>query len=70
MVERATPYDRPEGLPELTPDNLLITGDAMHVLDVLSKVPEYADQYVGCPFRGWFDLRFCHGVGVSVLACL
>lgn len=46
-VEGPTPEDRPEGLPEPTNDNLLITGDAMHVLDVLTRVPEYAERYVG-----------------------
>lgn len=33
--------------PQATFDNLLITGDAMHVLDALAKVPEYAEQYLG-----------------------
>lgn len=41
------PECRPEGLPEPTDDNLLITGDAMHVLDALKKIPEYADKYLG-----------------------
>lgn len=45
-VEAPTPEDRPEGLPEPTTDNLLITGDAMHVLDVLTKVPEFSAKYV------------------------
>jgi len=36
-----------EDLPSPTTENLLITGDAMHVLDVLAKVPEYADKYLG-----------------------
>lgn len=34
-------------LPEPTRDNLLITGDALHVLDILAKVPEYASEYAG-----------------------
>ncbi len=46
-VEAPTPEGRTDGLPEPTTDNLLITGDAMHVLDVLSKVPEYAVRYLG-----------------------
>lgn len=46
-VEAATPSDRPDGLPTPTHDNLMITGDAMHVLDILAKLPEYAEQYVG-----------------------
>lgn len=32
--------DRPAGLPEPTTDNLLITDEATHARDVLSKVPE------------------------------
>ena len=32
---------------EPTIDNLLITGDAMHVLDALRMIPEYADKYLG-----------------------
>ncbi|MEQ5803375.1 site-specific DNA-methyltransferase [Halomonas sp. H10-9-1] len=43
----APPDDRPKGLPVPTTDNLLITGDAMHVLDALAKVPEYAEKYLG-----------------------
>lgn len=45
-VEAAQSGNRPEGLSPPTTDNLLITGDAMHVLDALTKVPEYARQYV------------------------
>lgn len=41
------PEDAPEGLPEPTSDNLLVTGDAMHVLDALKMIPEYADKYLG-----------------------
>lgn len=42
------PDGRPEhsALPTPTTDNLLITGDAMHVLDSLAKIPEYADKYL------------------------
>jgi adenine-specific DNA-methyltransferase len=46
-VEAPTPEDRPEGLPRPTDDNLLITGDAMHVLDALAKIPAYAEKYLG-----------------------
>ncbi|GAA1298146.1 site-specific DNA-methyltransferase [Pseudonocardia xinjiangensis] len=46
-VEAATPESRLDELPEPTADNLLITGDAMHVLDVLTRVPEYAERYLG-----------------------
>lgn len=46
-VEAAMPADRPAELPTPTTDNLLITGDAMHVLDALSKIPEYSDRYLG-----------------------
>lgn len=40
----------PEGFEppfEPTTDNLLITGDAMHALDALRVIPEYADKYLG-----------------------
>jgi adenine-specific DNA-methyltransferase len=40
----------PDGVKPLfepTFDNLLITGDAMHVLDALRSIPEYADRYMG-----------------------
>jgi adenine-specific DNA-methyltransferase len=43
-IETDTPTERPEGLTAPTTDNLLITGDAMHVLDALARIPEYADQ--------------------------
>lgn len=46
-VEFDTPTERPDDLPVPTTDNLLITGDAMHALDALSKIPEYADEYLG-----------------------
>lgn len=39
--------ERPADLPEPTRDNLLITGDAMHVLDALAKTPEWAEKYLG-----------------------
>lgn len=32
---------------EPTTDNLLITGDAMHVLDSLRVIPDYAEKYLG-----------------------
>lgn len=46
-VEAPTPPERPGDLPAPTTDNLLITGDAMHALDALAKIPEYADTYLG-----------------------
>ncbi|WP_207938729.1 site-specific DNA-methyltransferase [Actinomadura darangshiensis] len=46
-VEASTPDDLPLGLPQPTLGNLLISGDAMHVLDALAKIPTYADQYLG-----------------------
>ncbi|WP_232550199.1 site-specific DNA-methyltransferase [Propioniciclava soli] len=46
-VEAPTPTERPSELPTPTSDNLLITGDAMHALDALAKIPEYADRYLG-----------------------
>lgn len=30
-----------------TQDNLLITGDAMHALDALGKLPEFSERYLG-----------------------
>lgn len=32
-------------MPSPTSDNLLIVGDAMHALDALAKIPQYADKY-------------------------
>lgn len=46
-VQADTPEDRPADLPSPTTDNLLITGDAMHVLDSLLKTPEWAAKYLG-----------------------
>lgn len=46
-VEAAPPTERPADLPEPTTDNLLITGDAMHALDALTKTPELAAKYLG-----------------------
>ncbi|WP_078948166.1 site-specific DNA-methyltransferase [Streptomyces griseus] len=46
-VEAPTPEGRPADLPAPTHDNLLITGDAMHVLDALAKIPAYAEKYLG-----------------------
>ncbi|MGC3000128.1 site-specific DNA-methyltransferase [Streptomyces sp. G35A] len=46
-VKARTPEGRPAELPEPTSDNLLITGDAMHVLDALAKIPAYAEKYLG-----------------------
>lgn len=41
------PDERPSDLPIPTTDNLLITGDAMHALDALRKIPEWAAKYIG-----------------------
>lgn len=46
-IDAETPAEQPEALPAPTTANLLVTGDAMHVLDALAKIPEYADQYLG-----------------------
>jgi adenine-specific DNA-methyltransferase len=46
-VDTPTPEERPDDLPEPTTDNLLITGDAMHVLDALTKTPEWSAKYLG-----------------------
>ncbi|MYQ49961.1 site-specific DNA-methyltransferase (adenine-specific)/adenine-specific DNA-methyltransferase, partial [Streptomyces sp. PalvLS-984] len=46
-VEAPTPDNRPEELPQPTTDNLLITGDAMHALDALAKIPTYSEKYAG-----------------------
>ncbi len=46
-VEAPTPEIRPEHLPQPTTGNLLITGDAMHALDALAKIPAYSEQYAG-----------------------
>ncbi|WP_431945563.1 site-specific DNA-methyltransferase [Micromonospora marina] len=46
-VEAQPREGRPDGLPEPTTENLLISGDAMHALDILNKVPEYAERYLG-----------------------
>ncbi|MBF5034034.1 site-specific DNA-methyltransferase [Micromonospora sp. ANENR4] len=46
-IEAPAPQERPDHLPVPTTANLLITGDAMHVLDALTKNPEYADEYLG-----------------------
>ena len=46
-VEAPPSPDRPEGLPAPTFDNLLISGDAMHALDALAKMPEFAQKYRG-----------------------
>lgn len=45
-VDASTPDERPADLPMPTTDNLLITGDAMHVLDALANIPQYADKYL------------------------
>ncbi|WP_099222606.1 site-specific DNA-methyltransferase [Mycobacterium persicum] len=42
-----TPEDRPSDFPQPSTENLLITGDAMHVLCALNTLPQYADKYLG-----------------------
>ncbi|OLT40542.1 DNA methylase [Serinicoccus sp. CNJ-927] len=56
-----TPPDRPVDLPAPTTDNLLITGDAMHVLDSLAKIPEYAENYLGMVKLVYIDPPFNTG---------
>lgn len=46
-VEGSPEQQQTAELPKATFDNLLISGDAMHVLDALAKVPDYADRYLG-----------------------
>jgi adenine-specific DNA-methyltransferase len=46
-IDAPTPVERPDSLPTPTTDNLLITGDAMHVLDAIRRTPEWLAQYVG-----------------------
>lgn len=46
-VEAAVPATRPPDMPDPTTGNLLITGDAMHALDALTKTPELAAEYLG-----------------------
>lgn len=59
----------PEGLPEDVPaptsGNLLITGDAMHVLDALAKMPEYAEEYLGQVKLVYIDPPFNTGQAFS-----
>ena len=52
-VDAPTPEGRPAGLPAPTDDNLLVTGDAMHVLDALAKIPEHSEKYLG-------KIRLCY----------
>jgi adenine-specific DNA-methyltransferase len=64
-VERVSaPDGRPEDseLPEPTTDNLLITGDAMHVLDALAKIPEYSTKYLGKVKLVYIDPPFNTGL--------
>lgn len=64
-IERPMPEGRPEGLPEPTSDNLLITGDAMHALDSLSSIPEYAEKYLGKIKLVYIDPPFNTGQAFS-----
>lgn len=60
-IEVPTPENRPEGLPEPTWDNLLFTGDAMHVLDALTKTPEWSHKYLGSVKLVYIDPPFNTG---------
>ncbi|WP_431965702.1 site-specific DNA-methyltransferase [Actinacidiphila sp. bgisy160] len=60
-----TPLERPAALPEPTQDNLLVTGDAMHVLDALAKIPAYADRYLGKVKLVYIDPPFNTGQAFS-----
>lgn len=64
-VAAPTPEERPVGLPGPTEDNLLITGDAMHVLDALVKIPAYADRYLGKVKLVYIDPPFNTGQAFS-----
>ncbi|WP_217376338.1 site-specific DNA-methyltransferase [Paenarthrobacter ureafaciens] len=46
-VEAPLPQNVPSDEIPPTYENLLITGDAMHVLSALTKTPEWASQYLG-----------------------
>ncbi|MET7936051.1 DNA methyltransferase [Streptomyces sp. NPDC005322] len=61
----ATPQERPAELPEPTEGNLLVTGDAMHVLDALAKIPVYADRYLGKVKLVYIDPPFNTGQAFS-----
>jgi adenine-specific DNA-methyltransferase len=64
-VEHISAQDgRPEDseLPEPTTDNVLITGDSMHVLDALAKIPEYSTQYLGKVKLVYIDPPFNTGL--------
>lgn len=60
-VDVPVPEDRPEDLPKPTADNLLISGDAMHVLDALAKSPEYSEKYLGKVKLAYIDPPFNTG---------
>jgi DNA modification methylase len=61
----ATPQERPAELPKPTEDNLLVTGDAMHLLDALAKIPAYADRYLGKVKLVYLDPPFNTGQAFS-----
>lgn len=64
-VEFPCTEDLPDGHPEPTTDNLLIGGDAMHALDALAKMPEYADKYLGKVKLVYIDPPFNTGQAFS-----
>jgi len=61
QVDAPTPATRPSDLPQPTNDNLLITGDAMHALDALAKIPAYAEKYLGRVKVAYLDPPFNTG---------
>ncbi|MCC3762563.1 site-specific DNA-methyltransferase [Glycomyces sp. TRM65418] len=63
--EAPVPPGRPADLPAPTSGNLLVTGDAMHVLDALAKIPEYAEQYLGKVKLVYIDPPFNTGQAFS-----
>ncbi|MGW6268694.1 site-specific DNA-methyltransferase [Streptomyces sp. NPDC055060] len=64
-VSALAPEERPMELPKPTEDNLLVTGDAMHVLDALAKIPAYADRYLGKVKLVYIDPPFNTGQAFS-----
>lgn len=60
-IDAPTPAEHPTSAPAPTDENLLITGDAMHVLDALAKIPDYADRYLGKVRLAYIDPPFNTG---------
>lgn len=68
-IDAETPAGPPEDLPTPTTDNLLITGDAMHVLDAVAKIPEYAEKYLGKVKLVYIDPPFPRKWGCCGVVC-